>query len=159
MKRLNLSPRGGGGDKVKCQTCTGSHKPGFVCPGRKCDRCFDCGEKGHFKGAPLCKKPKSKKGADSKTKKGADSKAAGSTNKSRRVKSKESSDEDTDESNAELTDSCGRVVEVVGRSTQKAVSEPRVPLSVRARGGTEYVEVNKHHMDYITGVFPSLHRI
>ena len=32
VRRLNPSPRGGGGDKVKCQTCTGSHKTGFVCP-------------------------------------------------------------------------------------------------------------------------------
>ena len=41
--------------KLKCQTCTGFHKSGFKCPGKKCEKCFSCGEKGHFKGAPLCK--------------------------------------------------------------------------------------------------------
>ena len=38
VKRLNLSPGRGAGDKIKCQTCTGSHKMGFVCPGKKCKK-------------------------------------------------------------------------------------------------------------------------
>ena len=44
--------------KVKCQTCRGSHKAENMCPSKKCEKCFDCGEKGHFKGAPAYKKLK-----------------------------------------------------------------------------------------------------
>ena len=52
-----------------------------------------------------------------------------------------SSGEDTDDSNAELTDSCVRVAEVVGRSSQVVVTEPKIPLAVRPRGGTKYLDV------------------
>ena len=47
--------------KTKCQMCIGSQLAGLICPGKKCQECFDYGEVGHFKGAPICKKPRPKK--------------------------------------------------------------------------------------------------
>ena len=46
---------------MNCQTCIRSHVAGFVCPGKECQKCFNCGEGGHFKGAPVCMKLKPKK--------------------------------------------------------------------------------------------------
>ena len=130
VARLSLSP-GGSSEKVKCQTCSGKHKVGFNCPGKKCQKCFDCGEKGHFKGAPICKTPKNKKPVKKL--------GGGKFDKSRRVKSDESSG-DTDDTDDELSDSCGRVTEVVARSSQGVMAEPKVCVSVRARGGNEYLD-------------------
>ena len=41
--------------KTKCQTCIRSYSPGFFCPSKKSQKCFDCGEGGHFKELPSAK--------------------------------------------------------------------------------------------------------
>ena len=62
VNRLNLgSTNTGQPGKVQCKTYTRKYHPNLNCKGKKCKKCFDCGESGHFKGAPSCKKPKPKK--------------------------------------------------------------------------------------------------
>ena len=90
--------------KTMCQTCTRTHKAGYVCLSKKCKRCFDWGEKGHFKVAPLCKKPIVKK--PSKTdKKALDKKKYPCV-----------IDRETDDMDSDLNFSCGTVVETVGNT-------------------------------------------
>ena len=95
---LNLGT--GSQNKLKCQTCSRKHNQGFDCPGKEYNKCFDCGESRHFKGAPSCKKPKEKK-----TKKNSKDSAKDKKTKSWRVQNKESKDENTDDTDDTLMDS------------------------------------------------------
>ena len=61
VKKLNLMVGGNTDKKVKCQTCTYTQKQIYVCLGKKCTKCIDCGESGHFKGAPICNQSKKAK--------------------------------------------------------------------------------------------------
>ena len=87
---------------------------------------FDCGKQGHFKGAPICKAPKEKKAKKKETGK----KDVKKKNESCRVKAKETSGEDTDDRDGDMLDSSGRVLEMVARSSQSKINDPRVSVKV-----------------------------
>ena len=90
------------------------HKPGFKCPSKCFQKWFDCNKAGHFKGAPICKKPKDKKSKGKKLPSKAKREDKDKNNRSSRVNDKESSEDSTDYTDDELTDSCGKVHEMVG---------------------------------------------
>ena len=119
---------------------TQSHKGGFEFPGKKCQKCFDCNKVGYFKGAPICKKPKGKKPAKKEANKDTSAKKEKKT-RSRQVKDKDTSSDDMEDTEGELTNSCGRVMEVVGRSLQCILLEPKVSLRVKLREGGDYIGV------------------
>ena len=54
VKRLNIGTTATNRDekKTKCQTCIKSDVACFICPGKNCSQCFECGDGGHFKRAP-----------------------------------------------------------------------------------------------------------
>ena len=61
VNRLNQGAMGGQSTKTQCQTCSRKHVSGFDCPYKKYQKCFDCGESGHFKGAPVVRNLKIKR--------------------------------------------------------------------------------------------------
>ena len=58
------------------------------------------------------------------------------------MEDKESSGSDTEDRDTEVSDSCGKVREMVCRSSESVVKEPRVTLKIRSRGGEKNQTVN-----------------
>ena len=136
VKKLNITAGNNIDKKIKCQTCTHTHKEKYAFPGKKCTKCFEFGEGRYFKGAPICKQSKKAKSQ----KDNLDKKAAKKETKSWGVKNKETSAEEySEDSEDELTDLCGRVSEVVAHSSQSKVKEPKVTMMVRPMGGQDYL--------------------
>ena len=135
---LNQGATGGQSTKNQCQTYSRKHVSGLDCPGKRCQKCFDCGEYGHFKGAPICKKPK-----DEKKNKQRDSANIKKDKKGqlKRVKAMTSSDEDSDDSDGLLTDSTCRVKKRVFKAKQSKIMEPSASLSIKSWEGREYIDV------------------
>ena len=77
----------------KCKSCTRPfHAPG-KCKGVEVE-CFDCGKMGHFRGAEMCKKPKSSK-----------------QRKREKVRSVQQKDEESSQEGTDSEESINRVVE------------------------------------------------
>ena len=113
VNRLNQGATGSQSTKNQCQTCSRKHISGFNYPGKRCQKWFDCGESGHFKGAPSCKKPKDKNKNKQKDSANIKKKKKGQL---KRVQAKTFSDEVSEDSDGLLTDFTCRGKERVCRA-------------------------------------------
>ena len=106
--------------------------------GKRYQKCFDCGESGHFKEASSCKKPRDKN--KNKQKDSANTKKD-KKGQLKRVQVKTLSDEDSEDSDDTLTDSTCRAKEKFCRPKQSKVVEPTALISIKPREGGEYADV------------------